>query len=464
MVSVKFLKSPPAEINWCTVVLDPFNRSQHSTVQTIVDSYSKNLKDCGVPNTARVLSKVTTPEAMEPLMREWKHKNCSFVFVLLPNETFVGEYYNKVKTIGDIKVGIHTSICQYEKVVKKLFDERFPTALPQFLANMALKVNCKLGGQNQGLEPIDLGIIDKGETMVVGIDVTHPSPGSASTAPSIAAVVASTGKTCSQFPGELSRQASSRNETVEQLTVLVKNRLTLWRSRNQNKLPGNILVYRDGVSEGQFTATCLEQEIPAIRKAFAPLYQKGQQPRLTYIVVGKRHNVRFYPAQASQGKWDERTGNCVAGTVVDRGITDPHLWEFYLQAHGVLQGTGKFAHYVAIVDEIFTAKDNKPPPGMTVADVVEKLTNNLCYMFQRATKSVSYAPPAYYADLLCERARRYLQDEFDPKDDASSMKAPSKKGAANLESETKAEEDKRAAEHAAQIRVHADLRDTMYYL
>jgi hypothetical protein len=44
------------------------------------------------------------------------------------------------------------------------------------------------------------------------------------------------------------------------------------------------------------------------------------------------------------------------------------------------------------------------------------------------------------------------------------MKAPSKKGAAGLEAETKVEEDKRAAEHAAQIRVHADLRDTMYYL
>ncbi len=35
-------------------------------------------------------------------------------------------------------------------------------------------------------------------------------------------------------------------------------------------------------------------------------------------------------------------------------------------------------------------------------------THNLCYLFGRATKSVSICPPAYYADLLCERGRQYL--------------------------------------------------------
>lgn len=35
-------------------------------------------------------------------------------------------------------------------------------------------------------------------------------------------------------------------------------------------------------------------------------------------------------------------------------------------------------------------------------------THNLCYLFGRATKSVSICPPAYYADLLCERGRCYL--------------------------------------------------------
>lgn len=34
---------------------------------------------------------------------------------------------------------------------------------------------------------------------------------------------------------------------------------------------------------------------------------------------------------------------------------------------------------------------------------------NLCYIYARATKSVSYVPAAYYADHLCERGRCYLR-------------------------------------------------------
>ena len=34
---------------------------------------------------------------------------------------------------------------------------------------------------------------------------------------------------------------------------------------------------------------------------------------------------------------------------------------------------------------------------------------SLCYLYGRATKAVSICPPAYYADILCERGRCYLQ-------------------------------------------------------
>lgn len=42
------------------------------------------------------------------------------------------------------------------------------------------------------------------------------------------------------------------------------------------------------------------------------------------------------------------------------------------------------------------------------ADQLQSLTHSLCYTFARATRSVSICPPAYYADLLCERGRSYL--------------------------------------------------------
>ena len=43
-----------------------------------------------------------------------------------------------------------------------------------------------------------------------------------------------------------------------------------------------------------------------------------------------------------------------------------------------------------------------------MADQLQALTNAVSYMFARATKAVSLAAPAYYADLACERGRAYL--------------------------------------------------------
>lgn len=66
-------------------------------------------------------------------------------------------------------------------------------------------------------------------------------------------------------------------------------------------------------------------------------------------------------------------------------------------AHGGLQGTTRPTHYYVVHDEI----------GFK-ADALQGLTNAVSYMFARATKAVSLASPAYYADLCCERGRCYL--------------------------------------------------------
>jgi eukaryotic translation initiation factor 2C len=47
---------------------------------------------------------------------------------------------------------------------------------------------------------------------------------------------------------------------------------------------------------------------------------------------------------------------------------------------------------------------------------LQDLTNWLCYTYVRATLPVGYAPPAYYADRLCERVRCYFNDFYHPDD------------------------------------------------
>ena len=154
--------------------------------------------------------------------------------------------------------------------------------------------------------------------------------------------------------------------------------------------------------------------MPEIRKAFRHFdASRPYQPQLTIVVCGKRHHTRFYPTEAENA---DKDGNPKPGTVVDRGVTAVYDFDFFLQgpssfslgclcvlltclltAHGGLQGTTRPTHYYVVHDEI----------GFT-SDQLQTLTNDVSYMFARATKAVSLASPAYYADLACERGRCYL--------------------------------------------------------
>jgi eukaryotic translation initiation factor 2C len=352
--------------------------------------------------------------------------------------------YNRVKFACDVKEGL-LNVCT--------LGPKFAKANDQYFANVALKFNLKLGGRNQYLDNIKLGIIAEGKTMVIGIDVTHPSPGSASNAPSVAGIVASVDQWLGQWPADL-RIQQARQEMVSDLDGMLKSRLRLWASKNKGSLPENLLIYRDGVSEGQYEIV-LNQELPLLRKACEEIYppndSKRGLPRISFIIVGKRHNTRFYPTNESDA---DRSSNPQNGTVVDRGVTEARNWDFFLQAHTALQGTARPAHYYIVLDEIFRGRKIQAP-FHNAADALEDLTHNLCYLFGRATKAVSICPPAYYADLVCERARCYLGRLFDGSQGASPGGSVSEGGGGGGGAPDA---------DASQVRIHQNVRDAMFYI
>ncbi|KAI4727686.1 Piwi-domain-containing protein [Aureobasidium sp. EXF-10728] len=290
--------------------------------------------------------------------------------------------YSRIKFWNDIKYGVQT-VCAVGSKIQK------PKGQDMYLGNLALKFNIKGGGVVHTQR--DMHPLGNNDCMLVGIDVTHPSPGSAEGSPSIAGVVASVDEQLSQWPGSL-RSQKGREEMVQGLTEMMIERLELWRKHNK-KLPSKIIIFRDGVSEGQYNLV-LDRELPPIQKAFEKLYGP-RTPRVVLIVVGKRHHTRFYPTDNKS--MDQKTGNPMPGTVVDRGVTSHYLWDFFLQAHKGLQGTARPAHYIVLKDELNFGQNE-----------LEAFVHKLCYNFNRATKAVSICPPAYYADLICERGRMYL--------------------------------------------------------
>jgi eukaryotic translation initiation factor 2C len=330
------------------------------------------------------------------------HK-CPLVFVVLPN--YDKWLHARIKYYGDVRHGIHT-ICS---IGSKLSKEN---GQGMYMGNLALKFNLKGGGVNQEVADTLIKPLDN-STMVMGIDVTHPSPGSAKGAPSIASAVASRDARLAQWPGSIRKQ-TGKQEMIDQkraefgdcvsdaiLQEMVVERLECWRKYNNRQLPNKILLYRDGVSEGQY-ALVLRQELPHFEAAFAKLYGPEKNwPKMSVIVVGKRHHTRFYATKEQDADYNPQRQkgslNTKPGTVVDRGITGNSYHEMFLQAHQGLQGTARPAHYVVIKDQI----------GLD-ANCLEQVTLNLCHLFGRAPKAVSCAPPAYYADILATRGREYL--------------------------------------------------------
>lgn len=61
--------------------------------------------------------------------------------------------------------------------------------------------------------------LKKVPTMLMGIDVTHPGPGSVKGTPSIAAVVASCEPEFAQYPASMEIQESKKEVTIISLSV-----------------------------------------------------------------------------------------------------------------------------------------------------------------------------------------------------------------------------------------------------
>lgn len=105
---------------------------------------------------------------------------------------------------------------------------------------------------------------------------------------------------------------------ITDLKIMMEERLRLYQ-KHKRTLPRRIIVYRDGVSEGQFN-TVVEEELPEMIKSFAEFStpKVPYRPKLTIVICGKRHHTRFYPAES---QFADQNGNPKPGTVVDRGIT-----------------------------------------------------------------------------------------------------------------------------------------------
>ncbi|KAH8993572.1 argonaute-like protein [Lactarius hatsudake] len=436
---------------WTVLVIKDGNRreefgdAQDPELRGVIQGFASMCRTCGisVPQAPPLIAVAELPrkDPQDPIRSQaintirsalmaTKQKP-SFLLVILSNGD--KHIYSGLKHLCDVYLDVPNVCVQAGKIRKD-------RGQLQYFANVALKVNMKLGGMNHSVDDPSLSKLRQPPTMLVGMDVTHPGPSTIKGTPSIAAVVASADLRFSQYPASM-RIQETKKEMITDLRDMMEERLLAYRTKNRD-LPQRILVYRDGVSEGQFSIV-IDDEITKIRASFRKFDtpQGPYRPKLTVVVCGKRHHTRFYPTEAISA---DHNGNPKPGTIVDRGVTAIYEYDFFLQAHGGLQGTTRPTHYYVVCNEMDLN-----------ADDLQSLTNAVSYTFARATKAVSLAAPAYYADLACERGRCFLHKLLMGFSDTNTTTAS---GSINEEDVFK------EAEKLWNGGVKGKLKESMYYL
>lgn len=462
IMNVKFHRGGRVAKWWALCVTDGpptqriFTDKEDPHLKGLLNGFITKCKDSGmgveIPLPLRLISPPLPGPGIDPdrvqslrIIRELIQSNLAqfgkptFILVLLTRED---DYmYPGIKRLGDVDLGIHT-LHMLLKPGKNALGE--PNKADQYFSNIALKLNTKLGGVNHRLDEQSMRWLLKKRTMLVGIDVTHPSPRSRPGTPSIAAVVASLDADFVHFPASLRLQAKSKKEMVDDLEPMMVERLLAYKAKSKG-LPEKIIVFRDGVSEGQY-AVVIDEELPKIISACKKAGGAGPtyRPQISIVICGKRHHARFPATNAGD---TDRSGNTVPGTIVDQGVTNIFTFDFYLQAHAGLQGTVRPTHYVVIYDE-----------SRFGVDEIQQGTHTASYAYARATKAVSLIPPAYYADLACERGRCYLNN-FLISEDAGTTSSGQRRD--------RAQEEKAVFDSAAKAwgnGLHEEIKESMFYL
>jgi eukaryotic translation initiation factor 2C len=150
----------PIKVPEVTQIMQTFQRTCRDYGMNVTPPMLR-LKDGSAPPVVK-LPRERSPsdleEAFKPAFKKLAENGIQMIYVFLPSQDKV--VYASVKYCGDCKAGISTVCSQWNKVTKE-------RGQAQYLANIALKFNIKMGGTNHCLQPAHLGDLKGGTTMIV---------------------------------------------------------------------------------------------------------------------------------------------------------------------------------------------------------------------------------------------------------------------------------------------------------
>ncbi|XP_053312111.1 piwi-like protein 1 [Spea bombifrons] len=352
LISVKHLD------NWILL----YTRRNYDAANTLLQNLFKVNQQMGIRmNKAMMVEVDDTANAYVRAMQQNVTPNTQMVVCIL-SSNHKGKYDTIKKYLcTDIPT---PSQCVIARTLSK------PQTVLSVASKIALQINCKMGGELWSVE------IPLQDMMIIGIDCYHDT---LSGRRSIAGFVASMNKGLTRWFSRCIVQ-DQKQEIVDGLKVCMLACLRAWASCNKN-LPSRILIYRDGVGDGQLKIL-VNYEIPQFMDCIRSAEQ-NYNPKLTVIVVKKRINARFF------GHFGDRLQNPPPGTIVDVEVTRPEWYDFFIISQSVRIGTVSPTHYNVVYDS-----------GALKPDHMQRLTYKLCHLYYNWPGVIRVPAPCQYAHKL----------------------------------------------------------------
>ncbi|KAG8584588.1 hypothetical protein GDO81_004680 [Engystomops pustulosus] len=153
-----------------------------------------------------------------------------------------------------------------------------------------------------------------------------------------------------------------------------------WQKCN-NSLPGRIIIYRDGVGDGQLQMV-VDYEIPQFLGFFKESHST-YSPKVTLVVVRKRCTTRFF-CESHRG-----LQNPPLGTIIDSEATRPEWYDFFLISQNARQGSVNPTYYNVLYDSNCLRPDH-----------LQRLTYKLCHLYYNWPGVIRVPAPCQYAHKL----------------------------------------------------------------
>lgn len=285
---------------------------------------------------------------IEKLLQIAAKNKCQIVVFMLNDFTLNRgpAFYKKIKAAA-YKYGVATQVMKTntKAIVKRgQLDNR---KISGYVENVLIQIQKKIGAALWKVNdyPYESQLIKsrkdakKARPCLVGVDVCHMR-GMKSVVGISGTINRDFTKTRNNFKIQPRNGAQEIVDYIGQQVVEIVESYSV----ETGSLPTNLIVYRDGVGEGQIRDLYI-REVNSITKS---LEQRFPQSRIdvTVILVTKRISERFF---LNDGRY---VSNPKSGLIVDSGVTRQGFFEWFMVGQNVTQGSATPTKYRVIHNDV----------------------------------------------------------------------------------------------------------------